>query len=132
MVDALAAADARKNVALLVLPILRNDYFDMFNGLIEDWYTQELGYNYATLLAEAFTGTFESRIPGAGAGMPGLMLAGGGPDNLLIYPVGPYLDANGISFETVSAEYHLFDSPAGYELVATTQSFTPSMELSVT
>ena len=25
-------------------------YFDMFNGLIEDWYTQELGYNYATLI----------------------------------------------------------------------------------
>ena len=25
-------------------------YFDMFNGLIEDWYTQELGYNYAELI----------------------------------------------------------------------------------
>ena len=25
-------------------------YFDMFNGLIEDWYTQELGYKYAELI----------------------------------------------------------------------------------
>jgi len=25
-------------------------YFDMFNGVIEDWYTQELGYNYAEML----------------------------------------------------------------------------------
>jgi 4-hydroxybenzoyl-CoA thioesterase len=25
-------------------------YFDMFNGLIEDWYTQELGYDYAKLI----------------------------------------------------------------------------------
>ena len=25
-------------------------YFNMFNGLIEDWYTQELGYNYAELI----------------------------------------------------------------------------------
>ena len=25
-------------------------YFDMFNGLIEDWYTQELGYDYAALI----------------------------------------------------------------------------------
>jgi 4-hydroxybenzoyl-CoA thioesterase len=25
-------------------------YFDMFNGLIEDWYTQELGYDYAELI----------------------------------------------------------------------------------
>jgi 4-hydroxybenzoyl-CoA thioesterase len=25
-------------------------YFDMFNGLIEDWYTQELGYEYAELI----------------------------------------------------------------------------------
>jgi 4-hydroxybenzoyl-CoA thioesterase len=25
-------------------------YFDMFNGLIEDWYTQELGYEYAQLI----------------------------------------------------------------------------------
>jgi len=25
-------------------------YFDMFNGLIEDWYTQELGYDYADLI----------------------------------------------------------------------------------
>ena len=24
-------------------------YFNMFNGLIEDWYTEELGYNYADL-----------------------------------------------------------------------------------
>jgi 4-hydroxybenzoyl-CoA thioesterase len=25
-------------------------YFDMFNGLIEDWYTEQLGVNYATLI----------------------------------------------------------------------------------
>ena len=25
-------------------------YFDMFNGLIEDWYTQELGHDYAELI----------------------------------------------------------------------------------
>jgi 4-hydroxybenzoyl-CoA thioesterase len=25
-------------------------YFDMFNGLIEDWYTDELGHNYAELI----------------------------------------------------------------------------------
>ncbi len=25
-------------------------YFDMFNGVIEDWYTQELDYDYAELL----------------------------------------------------------------------------------
>ncbi len=25
-------------------------YFDMFNGVIEDWYTEELGYNYAEML----------------------------------------------------------------------------------
>jgi 4-hydroxybenzoyl-CoA thioesterase len=25
-------------------------YFDMFNGLIEDWYTQELGHDYADLV----------------------------------------------------------------------------------
>jgi len=25
-------------------------YFDMFNGLIEDWYTQELGHDYAALI----------------------------------------------------------------------------------
>jgi 4-hydroxybenzoyl-CoA thioesterase len=25
-------------------------YFNMFNGLIEDWYTEELGYNYAEAL----------------------------------------------------------------------------------
>ena len=25
-------------------------YFDMFNGVIEDWYTYELGYNYAELI----------------------------------------------------------------------------------
>jgi len=25
-------------------------YFDMFNGLIEDWYKDELGYDYATLI----------------------------------------------------------------------------------
>jgi len=25
-------------------------YFDMFNGLIEDWYTEQLGVNYAKLI----------------------------------------------------------------------------------
>jgi 4-hydroxybenzoyl-CoA thioesterase len=25
-------------------------YFNMFNGLIEDWYTQELGFDYAKLI----------------------------------------------------------------------------------
>jgi len=25
-------------------------YFDIFNGLIEDWYTQELGFNYADMI----------------------------------------------------------------------------------
>ena len=25
-------------------------YFDIFNGLIEDWYTQELGYDYAAMI----------------------------------------------------------------------------------
>ena len=25
-------------------------YFDIFNGLIEDWYSEELGYNYAELI----------------------------------------------------------------------------------
>ncbi len=25
-------------------------YFDMFNGLIEDWYKEELGHDYATLV----------------------------------------------------------------------------------
>src|SRR5208283_539126 len=25
-------------------------YFDIFNGLIEDWYGEELGYNYAKLI----------------------------------------------------------------------------------
>jgi 4-hydroxybenzoyl-CoA thioesterase len=25
-------------------------YFDMFNGLIEDWYTEELGHKYAELI----------------------------------------------------------------------------------
>jgi 4-hydroxybenzoyl-CoA thioesterase len=28
-------------------------YFNMFNGLIEDWYTQELGYDYAELIMES-------------------------------------------------------------------------------
>ena len=28
-------------------------YFDMFNGLIEDWYEQELGHNYAELVMES-------------------------------------------------------------------------------
>ncbi len=27
-------------------------YFDMFNGLIEDWYTEELGHDYAALIME--------------------------------------------------------------------------------
>ncbi len=27
-------------------------YFDMFNGLIEDWYGQELGYDYAELILD--------------------------------------------------------------------------------
>ena len=30
-------------------------YFDMFNGLIEDWYGQELGYDYAELIIGAVT-----------------------------------------------------------------------------
>src|SRR5215472_12419195 len=25
-------------------------YFNMFNGVIEDWYTEELGYNYAEII----------------------------------------------------------------------------------
>lgn len=25
-------------------------YFDMFNGVIEDWYTEELGYDYSELI----------------------------------------------------------------------------------
>ena len=25
-------------------------YFNMFNGLIEDWYTEELGFNYAEII----------------------------------------------------------------------------------
>ena len=25
-------------------------YFDMFNGLVEDWYTEQLGVNYANLI----------------------------------------------------------------------------------
>ena len=25
-------------------------YFNMFNGLIEDWYTEELGFNYAEMI----------------------------------------------------------------------------------
>ena len=28
-------------------------YFDMFNGLIEDWYGEELGYDYAGLIADS-------------------------------------------------------------------------------
>jgi 4-hydroxybenzoyl-CoA thioesterase len=28
-------------------------YFDMFNGLIEDWYTYELGYDYAALITSS-------------------------------------------------------------------------------
>ena len=28
-------------------------YFDMFNGLIEDWYTEQLGVNYAKLILDA-------------------------------------------------------------------------------
>jgi 4-hydroxybenzoyl-CoA thioesterase len=27
-------------------------YFDMFNGVIEDWYKEELGYDYAELVME--------------------------------------------------------------------------------
>ncbi len=27
-------------------------YFDMFNGLIEDWYGEELGYDYAVLILD--------------------------------------------------------------------------------
>jgi len=27
-------------------------YFDMFNGLIEDWYTEQLGVNYAKLILD--------------------------------------------------------------------------------
>ena len=26
-------------------------YFDMFNGLIEDWYTEQLGVDYATMIS---------------------------------------------------------------------------------
>jgi len=28
-------------------------YFDMFNGLIEDWYEEELGHNYAALIMDS-------------------------------------------------------------------------------
>ena len=28
-------------------------YFDMFNGLIEDWYGEELGYDYAALITDS-------------------------------------------------------------------------------
>ncbi len=28
-------------------------YFDMFNGLIEDWYTEELGFKYAELIMDS-------------------------------------------------------------------------------
>ena len=28
-------------------------YFDMFNGLIEDWYGEELGYDYASLIMDS-------------------------------------------------------------------------------
>ena len=28
-------------------------YFDMFNGLIEDWYGEELGYDYAKMIMES-------------------------------------------------------------------------------
>jgi 4-hydroxybenzoyl-CoA thioesterase len=28
-------------------------YFDMFNGLIEDWYTERLGFNYSELIADS-------------------------------------------------------------------------------
>jgi 4-hydroxybenzoyl-CoA thioesterase len=28
-------------------------YFDMFNGLIEDWYGEELGYDYAALIKDS-------------------------------------------------------------------------------
>ena len=31
-------------------------YFDMFNGLIEDWYGQELGYDYAELITGSRNG----------------------------------------------------------------------------
>ena len=31
-------------------------YFDIFNGLIEDWYEQELGYNYADLIMDSHYG----------------------------------------------------------------------------
>jgi len=31
-------------------------YFDMFNGLIEDWYTEELGFDYAELVMGSRTG----------------------------------------------------------------------------
>jgi 4-hydroxybenzoyl-CoA thioesterase len=31
-------------------------YFDMFNGLIEDWYPQELGYDYAELITRSHYG----------------------------------------------------------------------------
>jgi len=31
-------------------------YFDMFNGLIEDWYTHELGYDYAELITGSHFG----------------------------------------------------------------------------
>ncbi len=31
-------------------------YFDMFNGLIEDWYSQELGHDYAGLVMEGRIG----------------------------------------------------------------------------
>jgi 4-hydroxybenzoyl-CoA thioesterase len=31
-------------------------YFDMFNGLIEDWYGQELGYDYAELITGSHYG----------------------------------------------------------------------------
>ena len=29
-------------------------YFNVFNGLIEDWYTEELGYNYAEIMGSQF------------------------------------------------------------------------------
>ncbi len=28
-------------------------YFDMFNGIIEDWYTEELGFKYAELIMDS-------------------------------------------------------------------------------
>jgi len=31
-------------------------YFDLFNGVIEDWYTYELGYNYAELVTGSHYG----------------------------------------------------------------------------